>query len=387
MSPLPTDLYDTSSKLFAKLKGYYTHGAELPPLISQRTAFACAMLYTVLFVAPYYLSPKLRSTPANSRDAPSVIRARTRAAGLTCLASTVITVYLLAIHGHATPHDVSRLLGLWPVQAIDIANVMGLVTVLFVGPLYASLIVESGWRQVTFRGAKDTLFDSWTGYRNFVVAPASEEIVFRSLVIPLFILAKMPPKQIIFLTPLIFGLAHVHHMADFCRTHTPVGRTLPTMGVFLQALLRAVFQFCYTSLFGFFAAFAFLRTGNLYAIILAHSFCNFMGFPRLWGRLESADNDYIHVAPDVTQGKQDEGVGHAQRDESPDGAVKVGNMLMQPEDGSSERARQATTAVSTRLGLSWTVVYYVLILAGAYGFYRLLFTLTESPNALVVFSR
>ncbi|KAK6419606.1 CAAX prenyl protease, partial [Oleoguttula sp. CCFEE 5521] len=271
--------------------------------------------------------------------------------------------------------------------AIDIAKVMGLVMVLFVGPLYARLIVESGWRQLTFREAKDTLFDSWTGYRNFVVAPASEEIVFRSLVIPPFILAKMPPKHIVFLTPLIFGLAHVHHMADFCRTHTPAGRTLPTMEVFLQALLRAVFQFCYTSLFGFFTAFAFLRTGNLYAIILAHSFCNFMGFPRLWGRLERADDDYTHVAPNVTQGKRDEGVCHAQQDESPDDGVKVGNSLMQPEDEGSERDRVVTAVDSTRLGLSWTVMYYVLILAGAYGFYRLLFPLTESPNALVVFGR
>ena len=36
------------------------------------------------------------------------------------------------------------------------------------------------------------------------------------------------------------------------------------------------------------------------------------------------------------------------------------------------------------LGTAWTVAYYVILVAGAYGFYRQLFTLTESTNALPV---
>lgn len=38
-------------------------------------------------------------------------------------------------------------------------------------------------------------------------------------------------------------------------------------------------QFSYTTLFGTYAAFLFLRTGHLAAPVAAHIFCNVMGFP------------------------------------------------------------------------------------------------------------
>jgi hypothetical protein len=40
-----------------------------------------------------------------------------------------------------------------------------------------------------------------------------------------------------------------------------------------------VFQMTYTSLFGFFNAYIFARTGSLLAVTLSHAFCNIMGFP------------------------------------------------------------------------------------------------------------
>ena len=40
-----------------------------------------------------------------------------------------------------------------------------------------------------------------------------------------------------------------------------------------------VFQLAYTSVFGFHAAFLFLRTGSVLPPILSHIFCNIMGFP------------------------------------------------------------------------------------------------------------
>ncbi len=50
----------------------------------------------------------------------------------------------------------------------------------------------------------------------------------------------------------------------------------------LKPLIKLhLFQFCYTYAFGIFSSFLFLRTGNLLACIVAHSFCNFMGFPDL----------------------------------------------------------------------------------------------------------
>ena len=39
------------------------------------------------------------------------------------------------------------------------------------------------------------------------------------------------------------------------------------------------FQFTYTTLFGIYAAFLFVRTGHIIAPCIAHSYCNFIGFP------------------------------------------------------------------------------------------------------------
>lgn len=39
------------------------------------------------------------------------------------------------------------------------------------------------------------------------------------------------------------------------------------------------FQFLYTTIFGAYSTFLFLRTGHLIAPVVAHAFCNHMGFP------------------------------------------------------------------------------------------------------------
>jgi len=354
--------------------------SEAPPLISYSTALFCAFLYTVFFVAPYYLSPTLRATSEHGRDSPTIIRARVRAAGLTIAASAVVTTYLLAIKGHATPQDVLRLYGIWPVHLLDIAKVLGLVLVLYTGPLYENLVVDGEWRNLTPKNFKATLFDSWTGYRNLLIAPIAEELVFRSASVPLFLLAKLSPTRIVLTIPLIFGLAHFHHIFDQLRHRTAPGKILPPLSIVLQLLAMMVFQFGYTSLFGIFTAFVLLRTGNIYAAIVAHSFCNFMGLPRVYGWVGQDVTLLPHITVDASQTK---------RDESPDGKVKVGNSLMQQEDeqgAGAEREKAAREAVQPKhLGVQWTVGYYVLLVAGAVGFYRLLFLLTASSNALATF--
>lgn len=40
-----------------------------------------------------------------------------------------------------------------------------------------------------------------------------------------------------------------------------------------------MFQFMYTTVFGAYSALLFITTGNIIAPILAHKFCNHMGFP------------------------------------------------------------------------------------------------------------
>jgi prenyl protein peptidase len=235
---------------------------------------------------------------------------------------------------------------------------MLLVSILFAGPLFEHGIVDGGYKDWIKGTYIRETFSSWIGYRNFVVVcrqtfwslsmanamqgPVSEEIIWRGMIIPLHILAHFSGKKIIFLTPLYFGIAHVHHLYEFRLTHPQVP--------FPLAIARSLFQFTYTSLFGFFAAFAFVRTGNVYSIILAHSFCNWLGLPRFWGRVGVEAG--IPIGPPSTGKRSDE-----------DESVRVSY------NGKS---------------VAWTVAYYVILVAGAYGFYRGLFTLTESSNALPV---
>lgn len=337
------------------------------PLLSERTALACALLFTIFYVAPFYLSPTLRTSAVTSRDAPAVIRARVRAVGLTCLACTVVAVYLLAIYGHSSPSGVLRLLGLWPIIPFDIVKVLLLVVMLFTCSLYESIIVDGDWRDWSFNAFKEAIWDNWTGYRNLIIAPASEELVFRALTIPLFLLAKTSPKRIVFLTPLVFGLAHLHHLFSFLQSRTPSGQRFPPAGVWLHGIVASTFQFTYTSIFGFFAAFVFLRTGNLWAVIMAHTFCNWMGVPRLWGRLGQ-----YHAPRQMAPLKSEK---DDSRPASRDGVTEVNGGV------SGVQAVQ----VEENLGISWTVAYYLLIFVGAYAFYKLLFPLTVSINALAKF--
>ena len=104
-----------------------------------------------------------------------------------------------------------------------------------------------------------------------------------------------------------------------------------------------------------------------------------MGVPRLWGKVgQFADYIPIDMMPDAAQGKRDDD-SHC-----PGSPVKVGNSLMQDESDESKLA-EVLPPGPVNLGIVWSVAYYALIFAGAFGFYKLLWPLTESTNALATF--
>jgi prenyl protein peptidase len=320
----------------------------IPAPISEQTALLSGLLFTTIYIAPFYLSPTLRSTSLSSRDSPTVIAARVKAVFLSCLISTLITISILTIPGHASIRDVLRLFGLAPVLPWDCGKVLLLLAVLFLGPLYEYVVVDAAWKEwrELRRSVKDTFWTTWPAFRNMVVAPWCEELVFRSLVISLYLLANVAPARIVFVSPLIFGAAHVHHLVDYVRTHTPQKSNFPPVSVLATGLLISAIQFTYTSLFGFFAAFVYLRTGNMFASVTAHTFCNFMGLPRVYGRV---------------------GVG------------------AWPGQGEAAKGDASDKTGFHDAPVTWTAAYYILLVAGAVGFYALLWPLTLSTNALVRF--
>ncbi|KAF2640811.1 Abi-domain-containing protein [Massarina eburnea CBS 473.64] len=334
---MPPPIKGWSSRLSA-LYSKHIKGVPKAPPVSPNTAALLSLLFTVIYVVPFYLSPATRPSPRLTRDAPSSIRARVRAVSFSCVVSVLLTVYVLHQTGHVSPWEIVKLLGLWPISLWDSARTMLLVAILFAGPLFEYGIVDGELKSwLRGRGVHESL-SSWIGYRNYVVGPVSEELIWRALVIPLHVLAQFSAHQIIFLTPLYFGVAHVHHLYEFRLTHPQTPLSL--------AVLRSLFQFTYTSLFGFFAAFVFIRTGNVYTCVLSHTFCNWMGLPRLYGRVGVEAGEPIGP-PDVAR-------SHG--------------------DGSKLKGK----------GIAWTVAYYVILVAGAVGFYSLLIPLTESSHSLPV---
>ncbi|KAF8756621.1 CAAX protease self-immunity [Rhizoctonia solani] len=105
------------------------------------------------------------------------------------------------------------------------------------------------------------------------LSPLTEELVFRSCIVGAAKLAGIGHKKIIFLTPLWFGLAHIHHGHE---QYNRLGRTRKALQ---RTLVIATVQLGYTTLFGWYASFLFLRTGSVITPTLAHAFCNVMGMP------------------------------------------------------------------------------------------------------------
>lgn len=117
---------------------------------------------------------------------------------------------------------------------------------------------------------KSPLNDLWF-LRNYVISPFTEEFVFRSCMLPLLV-THMSLGKTISITPLFFGMAHLHHIIEGLKTNS---------GTFKTLLVQHLFQFSYTYIFGVYSSYLFLRTGCFFSSFLSHSFCNLMGFPHL----------------------------------------------------------------------------------------------------------
>ncbi|TYJ51215.1 hypothetical protein B9479_008227 [Cryptococcus floricola] len=245
----------------------------LPPISADKDALDAQDLET---------GPKV-----GSRDHPLTVRARMKAVSCSTLIS-ILGVYATYEHASGSSFSESiipslKLLGL-PTGLTGSGVGLGLPRILpyvlaptmMLGPLYAMYLCDDipiiSWRRNS---------ESWSAMlkrefgllevRNYVVGPLTEELVFRSTVLAASILGGLSFKSLIFGTPLWFGLAHVHHGLELYRKN---GRTSQAA---LHALFACLFQLTYTTLFGWFASYLFLRTGSVIPPLVAHMFCNVMG--------------------------------------------------------------------------------------------------------------
>jgi len=154
-----------------------------------------------------------------------------------------------------------------------LATIVGLslTLILFLGPLVMKYIE---WVDDMIDDTEDDTvalsLKSIKSWRTLIVGPFAEEFVFRANLCPMFLIAGYSPTETILLTPLFFGIAHIHHIVN-------------------DGPLLALVQQLYTTIFGWYSAFLFVRTGSFYAPFIAHSFCNYMGFPPI-GKLQNHPN-------------------------------------------------------------------------------------------------
>lgn len=131
------------------------------------------VLYTLVYVVPFYLSPLTRPSATLTRDAPSVIKARVRSVSLTCIICSVSTLVILTSDGRASKVEALHSMGYWPVGLTETARSLLLTAVLFAGPLFETLIVDGGWRAWRRLEPVTELFKEWTTWRNIIaVSPA-----------------------------------------------------------------------------------------------------------------------------------------------------------------------------------------------------------------------
>lgn len=236
------------------MEGFLKSGCILP-------ICGCIALSAMYVLSLYvWQNPHLRNDPA-------VIKKKFFSVFVTSVLSP-FAIYIFSSSDLPSKHSIFDLLGLRYSGLFMAATVPLILTmVLFLGPLSMQSQTDN-WDLYSepmywIDSCKDLIW-----LRDHVVAPFSEELTFRACMLPLLVQC-FRPQSAVFICPLFFGIAHFHHVIGQVKN----GRRLKS------AILLSGFQFLFTTIFGAYSAFLFLRTGHVIAPFLAHAFCNHIGFP------------------------------------------------------------------------------------------------------------
>nr|CAG8635927.1 12992_t:CDS:2 [Entrophospora candida] len=262
--------------------------------LPKSVAILTCNLFAFIFVAGLYLSKKTRiggrQNHLLTKDHPRVILERVISVVITCFISVIIIWRLILNYEGFSEMEslldqisiIFTLLGFnMPSSFHYIINLiflpLSLSMILFFGPFYIKYLDRELPFQSYFNWKLNVFnyLTSLIGFRNVIFAPFTEEFVFRSCMVTLLALADLSHAKIVFLTPFIFGMAHLHHAWEYYVNH---GRTKQAAKI---GLFTSIFQFIFTSIFGWYAVFLFMRTGSFLPPFLSHCFGNIMGFPNV----------------------------------------------------------------------------------------------------------
>lgn len=244
---------------------------ELPSTLLRLSSGGSAVLLPLVYVISLYCIPvRIRELP---RDDPTHIWHRFFAIAIVSLISPAPLWLLLSRVNEAGGVDASlwELMGVAPACNAPLAVLLSpvfLVATLFAGPLSAYFFsLRLG--DIACLGAP-----SLVTLRALVVAPISEEVVFRAAMVPLLVGAGASHARAVLACAALFSLSHAHHYFEYVKR-----------GWAPSAAARAIgFQLLFTGAFAALAAHAFLRSGALWGVVASHALANALGPPdaRFW---------------------------------------------------------------------------------------------------------
>ncbi|KAI9489545.1 hypothetical protein BDB00DRAFT_607547 [Zychaea mexicana] len=244
--------------------------------VSATVANVACITLPFIYVAGFYLFLDEKNAKL-SRNHPVIIRNRIKSVTLASIVAAIL-VWLIVPFASLN-YSIFQALGLsLPSSVPELVALTGpvvLTTILFLGPLVQLFFEQSLPFQSNFDFGRDVknVFLSLLGQRNYVVAPMTEEFVFRACMIAILYHAGWSLTSLVYISPMFFGLAHLHHAWEKYHQWGAGAKALKLV------VISSLFQFCYTTVFGWYVSFVFLRLGSIWPPIVCHTFCNIMGFP------------------------------------------------------------------------------------------------------------
>lgn len=264
-----------------------TNEIKLAKILSQNLSKSSALFSSIsissgfIFML-YALEKKTFNNVTLSTEHPIRAKSRIKSVLTSSLLAVIITGKLLNLENGIFSLNYLKIMGLNPnmkIQFISCLHSLVLISTLFLGPLLQeflnSYICNDKNLKLQFIKFLQNIKlpknnqEYWHVIKVLIIAPITEEITYRSCILPL-LYKFYKPSSIYFIVPIFFGMAHIHHFYD-----TYFIRNIPLK----ISLIKTVFQFTYTTLFGAISTFVYYKTASLPAIILLHAFCNYMAFP------------------------------------------------------------------------------------------------------------
>ncbi|PWZ16614.1 CAAX prenyl protease 2 [Zea mays] len=205
-----------------------------PPVISGVAAVAACAAMAVFYVAVLYAPTViLRFPPPTSLH--TFFHRRFACAAVASAASVLATASLLRIWSLSDFADMFAVFGIRKDHLIQAVAIPLLLTSL----VYAGSFVARVWLLVSSWGGGDEVeigcaqrLAQWIQaavadvmvWRNYVVAPFTEELVFRACMIPLLLCGGFKMSTIIFLSPIFFSLAGTNRKDSGVAVKSPASK-------------------------------------------------------------------------------------------------------------------------------------------------------------------